>query len=205
MIAHKASPEAPPQNAPAGNGSGNPPGPAESVERIREILFGPQIHEYGQRFTRIEERLSNEGAELKAEVRRRLDSLEAYARQEVDGLGERVRTERGERSEALNRLSQTLADSVKSLERRLMDSDERMSSGLRELRQSTFDRIKGIVDDLAGQIAALEGSQNRQIEELRGRSLDRFALAGLLTELALRLRGEFALTGLKESDGGPKP
>jgi DNA anti-recombination protein RmuC len=205
MIVQEASPEPPAQAAPPGGGSGNPPGPAASVERIREILFGPQMHEYGQRFTRIEERLSQEGEELKAEVRRRLDSLETYARQEVDALGERVRTERGERTESLNRLSQTLTDSVKSLERRLIDSDERMSNSLRELRHSTFDRMKCIVDDLTGQISAMEGSQNRHIEELRGRSIDRFAFAGLLTELALRLRGEFTLTGLEESDGGPKP
>ena len=205
MSVQEASAEVQPQTARSGGGSDSSAGPAESVERIREILFGPQMHEYGQRFARIEERLSQETAELKAEVSRHLDSLAAYTRQEVEGLGERVRTERGERTESANRLSETLADSVKSLERRLMESDERMSNGLRELRQSTLDRIKAIVDDLTGQISTMESSQNRHIEELRGRSIDRFALASLLTELALRVRGEFDVTGLGESDAGPKP
>jgi uncharacterized protein YicC (UPF0701 family) len=205
MGVQEAPAETPLQTAPSGDGPGNPSGPAQSVERIREILFGPQIHEYGQRFTRIEGRLSQETAELKAEVRRRMDSLEAYARQEINDLGERLRTERGERSESDNRVSQALTDSVKSLERRLAECDERMSNNLRELRQSTFDRIKGILDDLTAQIKTMEDSQNRHIEEIRGRSFDRFAFASLLTEMAMRIRGEFGVAGLGESDGRSKP
>lgn len=180
-------------------------GTAENVEQIREILFGPQMREYGQRFTRLEERLSQETTDLKAEVRRRLDALEAYTRQEVKDLGESLGLERGERTESANRLSQALTDSIKLLERGLTESEERMSNTLRELRQSTFDRIKGVLDDLTKQIGNMESSQNRSIEELRSRSIDRLALASLLTELALRVRGEFGMTGLGESDGDPKP
>jgi len=189
----------------ASSADGPQSGPAENVEQIREILFGPQMREYGQRLTRMEERLSQETAELKAEVRRRLEALEVYTRQEVNDLGERLRTERGERTESDNRLSQVLTDSVKSLERNLMESDEQMSNVLRELRQATFDRIKDILDDLTKQISTIESSQNRSIEELRGRGIDRFALASLFTEVALRVRGEFGVMGLGESDGSPKP
>jgi len=193
------------QNAPFGDGQHAQPGTAENVEQIREILFGPQIREYAQRFTRIEERLSQETEELKAEVRRRLDALEAYTRQEVKELAERLRTERTERAESVNQLSEALTDSVKSLERSLAESDDRMSNVLRELRQSTFDYIKGVLDDLTNQISTMESSQNRSLEELRGRSIDRLALASLLTELALRVRGEFGVAGLGKSDGSPKP
>jgi DNA repair exonuclease SbcCD ATPase subunit len=191
------------ETAGSGEGPRSPSGSAENVERIREILFGPQIREFGQRLSRIEERLSKETDELKAEVRRRLDSLEAYTRQEVSDLGERLRTERSERTESGTRLSQALADSMKSLERRLTESDERMANALRELRQATFDRIKSVLDDLAEQIGKLEASQNRHLEEVRDRSIDRFEFAGLLTELALRVRGEFGVDGLGESDGDP--
>jgi hypothetical protein len=180
-------------------------GSAETVERIREILFGPQIREYGQRLSRIEERLSQETTELKAEVRRRLDALDAFTRQEMSDLRESLRIERGERTESAARLSQSLADSIKSLERRLTESDERMANGLREFRQATFERIKSVLDDLTERISKLEASQNRHLEELRDRSIDRFEFAGLLTELGLRVRGELVMNGLVESDGDPNP
>jgi hypothetical protein len=80
-----------------------------------------------------------------------------------------------------------------------------MSNVLRELREATFDRIKGVLDDLTEQISTMEGSQTRRIEELRGRSIDRVAFASLLQELALRVQGEFRVTGLGESDGDSKP
>lgn len=193
------------EQAQCGDGSPTPSGSTENVERIREILFGPQIREYGQRLSRIEERLSHETAELKAEVRRHLDSMEAYTHQEVSDIGDRLRIERGERAELDTRLSRTLADSMKSLERRLIESDERVANTLRDLRQTTFDRMKGVLDDLSEQVRILEASQNRHLEELRNRSLDRLEFASLLTELALRVRGEFAANGLGGSDGGPKP
>ena len=113
------------------------------------------------------------------------------------------RIERGERAESANRLSQVLGESVQSLEHGLIESDERMSNLLRDFRQSTYDRMKGILDDLTKQINSRESSQNRSLEELRGRSIERNALAGFFTKLALRVRGEFAVLG--NSDGDPKP
>jgi uncharacterized protein YicC (UPF0701 family) len=205
MSVQETSEETAQHTAPSNDGPPSAGGPAENVEQIREILFGPEIRQYGQRFARIEERFAHESAELRAEMRRRLDALEAYARQEVTELGKRVRAETEERTESAARLSQSLADSVKSLERHLAESDERTANSLREFRQSTFEHIKGILDDLTGQIRAIEASQTRHIEEVRGCGVDRLAFASLLTEIAVRVRGELGVTGLGESNGGPKP
>src|SRR6516225_623578 len=100
MSVQEASEQAVNQTAPSEGGPGISSGPAGNVDRIREILFGPQLREYGQRLTRIEERLSQETEELKAEVRRRLETLEGYARQEVKDWNERLRNERDERAAA---------------------------------------------------------------------------------------------------------
>jgi hypothetical protein len=52
----------------------------------------------------------------------------------------------------------------------------------------------------------MESLQNRHTEELRASTIDRFALANLLTEVAMRIRNEFGVIGLGEAcDGGPKP
>ena len=77
---------------------------------------------------------------------------------------------------------------------------------LRDLRQATFDRIKGLLDDFTLQISTMENLQNRHLEELRASTIDRFALASLLTEVAMRIRNEFGVIGPGEAcDGGPKP
>ena len=165
-------------------------GPTENVDRIREILFGSQMREYGQRFGHLEERLLRETSELKTEVRRRLDSLEAYTRQEVEALSDRFKTERDERTQTVDRVSREASDATRALERRLIQSDEQVLKDLRELRQLMLERHRTLSDELTQCVGKSEMLQNRRLEELRANAVDRIALASLLAEVALRIRGE---------------
>ena len=171
------------------------PNPTENVDRIRDIIFGSRMREYAQRFQQIEERLAQQSADLKAEFGSRLESVEAHSRQESDSLTDRLNTERGERAESTDRISRELNDSLRQMDRRLRQIDEQLAKDLRELRQFTLDRHKSLSDEMKkalGTHATLEG---RRLDELREHAANRFDLADLLTELALRLRGEFRIPG----------
>jgi hypothetical protein len=183
----------PVQNARPGEGA------SENVDRIREILFGSQMREYEQRFKQLEERLFRETGELKTEVRRRLESLETYTRQEVEALSNRLKTERSERTETVDRISREADDAFRAVERRLVQSDEQMSKDMRDLRQLVLERHRGLSDELAQCISNLEMLQSRRLEEVRGSAVDRMALASLLTEVALRIRGESVVSGVEEA------
>jgi DNA anti-recombination protein RmuC len=174
-------------------------GASENVDRIREILFGSQMREYGQRFARLEERLLRETGELKTELRRRLDSLEAYTRQEVEALSDRLRTERNERLERMDRMARDAGDSTRALEKRVAQTDEQVSKDLREVRQSLLDRHRALSDELTQCVGKLEELQNRRLEELRGNAVDRAALGDLLREMALRIRGESLVSGVEDA------
>jgi hypothetical protein len=179
----------------------NPPvvSPSENVDRIRDILFGTQMREYGQRFAQLEERLLRETGDLKTEVRRRLDSLEAYTRQEVETLSKRLNAERSERVETIERLSRDSAESDRSLDKRISQSDEQASNELRELRQLLLDRQRALSDEMTQCVNTLELLQNRRLEELRGNAVDRVALASLLGEVALRIQGESLVSRVEDS------
>jgi hypothetical protein len=180
--------------APNEDGKGNSEhaaqSPTENVDQIREILFGAQMREYDQRFAQLEERLARETSELKADVRRRLDSFEAYTRQEVESLSDRQNTERSERRESLDRISRGLTEATHGLEKRVVQTEEQMSKGLRELRQSMMDHHRNLADELMQCVGKAEALQNRRLEELRAGAMDRLALASLLAEVASRIRGE---------------
>lgn len=174
-------------------------GTTENVDRIREILFGSQMREYGQRFANLEERLLRETGELKMEVRRRLDSLEAHTRQEFDALSERLRTERAERTETINRVSREAGDATRELEGRLAKTDEQVSRDIRDVRQLILDRQRALSDELTQCVSRSELLQSRRLEELRGNAVDRVALASLLAEVALRIRGESLAAGVEDT------
>jgi hypothetical protein len=174
-------------------------GATENVDRIREILFGSQMREYGQRFAQLEERLLRETGELKTEVRRRLDSLEAYTRQEVEALADRLKTERNERTETMDRTSREASEATRALERRLLQFDEQVSKDMRDLRQLILERHRNLSDELTQCVGKSEMLQNRRLEELRANAVDRMALASLLAEVALRIRGESLVPGVEDT------
>ena len=173
--------------------------PTQNVDRIREIIFGTQMRDYDQRFAQLEERLLRETSELKGEVRRRLDSLEAYTRQEVESLSDRQKTERSERRESLERIARDLSEATRGLESRMVQTDEQVSKDLREVRQLVMDRHRTLAEELTQCVGRAEVLQNRRLEELRADTMDRLALANLLTEVALRIRGEFRVPGAEDT------
>ncbi len=53
-----------------------------SVDKIRDILFGTQIKSYEARFSRLEESIARELAEMKDASARRFESLESFMQKE---------------------------------------------------------------------------------------------------------------------------
>jgi len=182
----------------ARGGQAGAPDPSENVDRIREILFGAQMREYAQRFAQLEERLLRETSELKGEVCRRLESAETYTKQEIESLADRQKSERTERTELVERISRNLSEETMALERRLVHSDEQLATDLREVRQSLLERHRNLLDELTQCVGRLETLQNRRMDEIHASSVDRLALANLLSEVSMRIRGEFQVPGMEE-------
>jgi|SoiMethySBSTD1v2_1073268.scaffolds.fasta_scaffold291605_1 hypothetical protein len=180
--------------------SASVPASSENVDRIREILFGSQMREYGQRFAQLEERFQREADGLKSEIRAQLDSLEACTRQEMTNLSDRQKAERVERAESAERIARDFREATGVLERRMVQSDEQLSKDLREHRQLILDRHRNLLDELTQCVGRLETLQNRQLEEVRSNSVDRLVLADLLAEIAVRIRGD--LSKPRAEDGG---
>ena len=164
-----------------------------NIDKIREILFGTQSREFEKRLLRIEERLTRESSELRDEIRRRFETIEAYTRKETELLGEQLRREQAERGENLGLLSRELSDLGRALERKIAQVDELMTGSCRELRQQILDQAKSSAEEIRQKHETLSAVLDRQVQELRHEKTDRSALAELFTELSLRLRNEFKL------------
>src|SRR5579862_7083222 len=80
------------------NGNGNEPeGGVENLDKVRDILFGSQMRDADRRFGKIEERFSKETGDLRDDTRKRLESLEAFARKEIQSVLERIKNEQAQR------------------------------------------------------------------------------------------------------------
>jgi hypothetical protein len=158
------------KNAPVTTGANEDA--AQDLENLREILFGGQRREFDERLRRLEEQLTTETAELRAEIKSALEPIESYGREEIRALNDRLREQ-----ESL-RISDIHA------------TEERANQRMEELRSHLEERTKLLSDELRRKEEMLAGATRKAIKELELRKVDRDALAGLLSQTALHVGRE---------------
>ena len=178
---------------PAGNASDSQP--AGNVDKIRDILFGGQMRDYDKRFSRLEERLTKESAELRAETRRLFETLETFVKKEIEALTERLQAEQQSRETSVQSVSGELRETGKALEARLQQSDERATRTQRDLREQILDQSKSLIDEMVRKHNELAATFAREVAELNHGKTDRAALSALFTEVAMRLNNDFKIPG----------
>jgi chromosome segregation ATPase len=95
--------------------------PPESLEQVRDILFGGQMRTVETRLKSIEERLSREQEAMRAEFAKRVADLDAFARRETQALHERVAAESDARVAALKSLLADIKEAQKAMDKRHAD------------------------------------------------------------------------------------
>ena len=87
-----------PASIPADLRSAEPP---ESLDKVRDILFGGQMRAVDGRLQALEERLLHEQAQMRADLGKQIAGIEAEARRELQALAEQLGAERAKRGEEL--------------------------------------------------------------------------------------------------------
>jgi len=165
-------------------------GEINSLDKVRDILFGNQIREVEKKFTRLEERLVKELANVRDENRKRLDSLEIYIKKEVESLTERLRNEQSERDAGVKALTEEHKNITISLEKKLTQFEEQSTNSQRELREQILNQSHSLQDDIRQKYEEILTLLEREAQELRRDKTDRSSLASLFTELAIRLNSD---------------
>jgi DUF438 domain-containing protein len=161
-----------------------------SLDKVRDILFGNQMREVEKRFARLEERLISESVNLREETKKRLDVIENYLKQEVESLSSRLKSEQGLRNESLAALTEDSRKITTALEKKLTQFDEQVSTNQRELREQILQQSKELQGDIHHKYQEMLGLLQREADELRNAKTDRSTLANLLSELAIRLNSQ---------------
>jgi hypothetical protein len=187
----------PAQESKGGNGSAARKAAAEAqaagggnLEKIRDILFGAQVHDFEKRFARLEERLMKETSDARAETKKRFESLESFIKKEIESLGVRLKSEQEERSQAGKEISRELRDTARNLDKRIAQLDELTTKSQRELRQQVLDQSKALTEEIRLRNRETTTVLTKEITDLRAAKTDRAALAGMLTDLAVRLTND---------------
>ena len=164
----------------------------ESVDKIRDILFGHQMRDYEKRFARMEEHLFNEINDLREATNKQLESIETFIKKEIELLNQQIRAEQEHNAEAAKALSIDIDTNIRTVTRRMEKQDEKQSKDSQDLRQQLLDQNKSLSDQIRQKHQESAKALQSNVEELRSEKVDRSALAQLLVEMAVRMSDDLA-------------
>lgn len=161
-----------------------------SVDKIRDILFGPQIKNYEARFVRLEETLARENGQIKDMMARRFESLESFIKKETEALASRLKAERDERNEVAKEIARDLKSTADALTKKINELDNKTAEAQSELRKDLLAESRKLMDELRKRSDDLTALLERRSNELRADKADRSLLAALLADMAMQISGE---------------
>ncbi len=159
----------------------------ESMEKIRDLLFGSQVRDVESSLARLEERLLRELTNARDEFRSRMDSLESFVRSELETLSKQLGSEKDERSESVKEVAEDLGSAVKTFDQKAVDLDSKIQAAAKDLRDQLHSQSKRLTDEaLKRHEEALKTFQD-SANQIRADYVDRSDLSRLFTEVAVRL------------------
>lgn len=177
----------------SGNGAGNAPASApeqpESLDQVRDILFGGQMRMVDARLRSLEERIAVEQTTLRNDFTRKITELEESSKKEFAAHAERLSTERAKRADDLKALSVELKESLKNLERRHVKFEEAASLADSEVRDQLMKHSAAFSAELSRTAERLTTELDRAASSLRADKVDTTTLVATLNEMATKLTG----------------
>ena len=161
----------------------------ESLDKVRDILFGGQMRAVETRLQGLEERLRSEHEALRSDFAKQVGSLDSFIRSEVQLLTERLAAERSKRTEELKSLAAEIKEAIRALEKRHVKLEEAANLADAGLRDQLLLQSEAASSELARLGERLTTELTRSHDELKSTKTDSAALAGFLSELAARVGG----------------
>ena len=159
----------------------------ESLDKVRDILFGSQMRAVESRLQGMEERLRREHETMRSDFDRRNEALDSLIRTEVQGLTERLSAERTKRNEELRGLAAEIKEAIRALEKRHVKLEEDANMADAALRDQLFAQSASAAAELGKLGERLTAELSRSHHELMSTKTDSTTLAALLTEMASRI------------------
>jgi len=162
----------------------------ESLDKVRDILFGGQMRAVESRLQGLEERVMREQDSMRSDFNKRLAEIDATAKRDTQTLNDRLTAERTKRAEELKALSAELKEVLRSLEKRHVKLEELSGVADAEIRDQILQQSRAIGAEIERLSQRVTADLNREVTSLRNDKTDVSALASVFSDMATRLAGE---------------
>ena len=164
----------------------------QSVDKIREILFGNQMKDYDKRFASLNNHLQKQIKELREESQSRLDAIEIFIKKEFDALNDRIKTEQSVRNESAQKISKEIKDTAKRLARRIEQLEDKQSNEASNVQQQLLNLSKDLSKEIQKSHKESSNALSQAVKELDQEKVAHATLSEILMELAIRTSDDLA-------------
>jgi hypothetical protein len=160
----------------------------ESLDQVRDILFGTQMRDQDRRFLTIEEKIAADFAAFRDETRQSLAQLETFIKNELATLGSHLAAETRQRHDATGTLKNELTTTAQTLEKQLGEINTQHAAAAADIRRHALEQTAAARNELKTTQTELTTFVEKLAADLRHAKTDRTTLAGLFTDMAARLQ-----------------
>jgi DNA anti-recombination protein RmuC len=164
--------------------------PPESLDKVRDILFGGQMRAVEARIQSMDERLRHEQESIRARLERQIADLQSSTSRELRSLDERLTKERLERGEELQALGAELRDAIQNLASRHARLEETTGAADAEMRDMLLQHSAAMTAEIERLSQRLTSELQREVSGLRADKLDIAAMANVFSDMVGRLGGD---------------
>ncbi len=172
-------------------------GPDRNVDQIRDILFGGQMRDYERRFQELNQRLEAELVRMRDAQEKRLAQIDKRIDDQLDKLARALRQEVQDRNSAVDDLESRLQQAARTTRSEINKSLEAIGQEMTAGEERHRDALVDAQAAANARADETEAALSRTNAALHADKVGRDDLAALLTEFALRLKGDFDLQTLK--------
>ena len=174
-----------------------------AMDQVRDLLFGSQIKEMDTRLVRQEERFTRALEDSRSAMKNRIESLENFMKSEVAAILARIKEEQAERTDefkaeqrernqALAQLTKELGTTSETFERKLAKITATLDTTERELRTLLLSESGSLAEKMEQRYQESLNVLQSTASQIRYDMVHRATLASMLTELALKLNGNWS-------------
>lgn len=163
----------------------------DSLENFMKSETATILHrlkeEQGERDEALKIEQRERGESIKAEQRERMEALKNEQRDRLEA----VKSEQRERVEAFTQIAKDLAAAVETLERKIAKVSSTLDAAERELRQLLLSESGSLSDKIEEKYQSALDVMSNTAAQIRYDMVYRSSLSGMLTEVAVKLSGQW--------------
>lgn len=162
-------------------------GDIDSVDKIRDILFGNQMRDFDRKFSQLEERIASDLASLRKENSLQIESLQSYIESEVAVMDSRLGSEEKTRIQDTDQLEDELRKNIKRIDQQMTEAGSSVDKQTREINQKLLKQSQDFTAEMGQQLEQLRKRLDDFKQDLSTGKVDKSVLSEMLNTLAIQI------------------